>query len=199
MNTRILTLSAVVGSLVLLMLGGLYYMSRPVASVQSWGTVATIAPQYQAAGSEPQLSIPEGRKLYRNEKYNFKLAVPEDLQVSEDDEPGGLTVVFMNENKTRAFQIFATPYVGHLITEERLKMDLPGGKFENPIEVLVDGARGTIFFSTDESVGETREVWFIHGDYLYEVTAPKQLDEWISGIVSTWRFLKAPQNKAIMQ
>ena len=37
--------------------------------------------------------------------------------------------------------------------------------------------------------GDTREVWFIHGGYLYEVTTYKELDIWLAGIMRTWKFI----------
>ena len=37
-------------------------------------------------------------------------------------------------------------------------------------------------------MGDTREVWFIHGGFLYEVTTYKQLDSWLAPIMQTWQF-----------
>jgi hypothetical protein len=33
-----------------------------------------------------------------------------------------------------------------------------------------------------------REIWFIHGGFLYEVTTYKQLDSWLTPIMQTWQF-----------
>jgi len=148
-------------------------------------------------GVEPELEVSGGSMLYRNAKYNFKLVHPAELQVTETENNGTFTVVFANSDATEAFQIFITPYAGWFVSEERIAMDIPSGKIENPVDVLIDGVKGTIFFSEHAAVGETREVWFLHGDYLYEVTAPKLLDEWLSHIMTTWRFLRAPENTVI--
>jgi hypothetical protein len=53
----------------------------------------------------------------------------------------------------------------------------------------MDGARGTMFFSSYPRLNDTREVWFIHGGYLYEVTTFKQLDSWLGQIMQTWKFI----------
>jgi hypothetical protein len=37
-------------------------------------------------------------------------------------------------------------------------------------------------------MGDTREVWFIKGGFLYEVTTYKQLDTWLAQILQTWQF-----------
>ena len=45
-----------------------------------------------------------------------------------------------------------------------------------------------MFFSKNGLMGDTREVWFTHGGYLYEVTTYKELDPWLSGIMASWKF-----------
>lgn len=181
----------------LLGVGLLMYFKVPPFVLSAWNQEpeqkVEIDSAYTKTEGEAELAIPEGSKLYRNEKYNFKFIIPEDLSVQETEENGTFTAVFMNPDNTLGFQIFITPYAGWFVTEDRIKMDIPSGKVENQVEVLVDGTKGTIFFSEHAGIGETREVWFLHGDYLYEVTTPKLLDEWLSHIMTTWRFLKAPQ------
>jgi hypothetical protein len=33
-------------------------------------------------------------------------------------------------------------------------------------------------------------VWFIHGGFLYEVTAYKELDTWLKPILQSWQFIQ---------
>ena len=56
-------------------------------------------------------------------------------------------------------------------------------------DVLVDGARGTKFYGYNTTLGDTRELWFIHNGFLYEVTTFKELDEWLGSIIQTWKFI----------
>ena len=56
-------------------------------------------------------------------------------------------------------------------------------------DVTIDGATATSFYSTNALLGETAEVWFIRGGYLFEVTSPKSEAAWLSQIMSTWQFL----------
>ena len=60
---------------------------------------------------------------------------------------------------------------------------------QSPTDILVDDARGTMFFGKNGIMGDTREVWFIHGGFLYEVTTYKELDTWLGGIMRTWKFI----------
>jgi hypothetical protein len=59
---------------------------------------------------------------------------------------------------------------------------------KEPTEIMIDGTRATMFFGHNPIMGDTREVWFIHGGYLYEVTTYKELDQWLADIMKTWRF-----------
>ena len=59
----------------------------------------------------------------------------------------------------------------------------------NPTFGLIDGASAASFYSTDVRLGDTYEVWFIHGGYLYEVTTLKPLDAWLQNIMQTWVFI----------
>jgi hypothetical protein len=55
--------------------------------------------------------------------------------------------------------------------------------------VTVDGARGIEFFSNAPRMNDTREVCFIHGGFLYEVTTYKELDAWLQPILQSWQFI----------
>ena len=43
-------------------------------------------------------------------------------------------------------------------------MDEPSGVYKEPREVIVDGVCATAFFGNNDIMGDTQEVWFIHGD-----------------------------------
>ena len=62
---------------------------------------------------------------------------------------------------------------------------------ENPQNVLTGAKKniqGLIFFSKDESVGKTREVWFVHDEFLYQVTGHADLDSLIGQVMDSMKF-----------
>jgi len=90
----------------------------------------------------------------------------------------------------KSFQIFISPFdePGPL-TKERVKQDLPDLIINNPEQrVLKNGAVALVFFSEESSIGETREIWFVHNGYLYQISTYKELDSLVAKIISTWRF-----------
>ena len=69
-----------------------------------------------------------------------------------------------------------TPYNNSQITDAQFKLDEPSGVKIDPTDVTVDGASGIEFLSSAPRLNDTREVWFIHGGFLYEVPTYKELD-----------------------
>lgn len=135
-------------------------------------------------------SVPDGMAEYRNERFGFSLLNAESIRVNEYEEAGTLTVTFQYPDTNQGFQIYILPYSEETISDERFRKDVPSGVMQEPQDVLIDGVRGTMFFSRDSLMGETREVWFTHDGYLYEVTTFKALDAWLSQVMQTWQFIR---------
>jgi hypothetical protein len=38
-------------------------------------------------------------------------------------------------------------------------------------------------------MNDTREVWFIHGNFLYELTTYKGVDAWQTQAIQSWHFI----------
>ena len=127
---------------------------------------------------------------YRDATYHLSLFYPGELSARTYDEvDGAATIDFQSVEKGEGFQIFIVPYSGTTVSAQRFKQDEPSGVRNNPTYGLVDGASVSSFYSTDASLGDTYEVWFIHGGYLYEVTTLKPLDAWLQNIMQTWLFI----------
>lgn len=140
--------------------------------------------------SAPARKPPEGMREYRSAAYRFSLFYPQELAVAERPEGGGAaTVTFQNIEKAEGFQIFIVPYGEPQVSEKRFRQDVPSGVRESVTNIVVGGATGAAFYSTDAELGATREVWFVRGGFLYEVTTLKPLDAWLGEIIQTWRFL----------
>lgn|SRR3989344_6749506 len=138
----------------------------------------------------PPRTPPAGAKEYRNTTYRFSLFYPEGLGVEEFDEGGGArTIIFQNPERGQGFQIFIVPYAAPQVSMERFKKDQPSGVMQDPHDLKIDGAIATLFTGKDAFLGDTREVWFIRGGYLFEVTTVKALDEWLGNIMLTWKFI----------
>jgi len=129
-------------------------------------------------------------RIYKNLLLHFSLVFPKDLKVREyDDKTSASTITFEDDTGEKGFQIFVVPYTEDYIKTERFKKDVPSGVMQEPVDIIIDGARATMFYSKNDVMGDTREIWFIKNGFLYEVTTYARLDSWLALILSTWRFL----------
>jgi len=193
MNARTGILSAVGVATLIIIIGATFYALQRAHT----STATTAAPQPSTTSNIPAAALaafiprtpPQGWKEYDNATYDFSLFYPDDLSLTDHDEPDDEhTAVFDDPAGNYGFQIFVAPYAGTQITQDRFLLDDPSGVMQDPTDVTVDGVRGTIFFSSNAIMGDTRELWFIRGGYLYEVTTYKPLDTWLADIMKTWQF-----------
>jgi len=115
---------------------------------------------------------------------------PDELAAEEYQEQGrALTVTFQNSDNSEAFEVYVTRYSGTQITPAEFEADEPSGVMQQPTDVTIGGVRATMFYGNNPIMGDTREVWFINGGYLYEVATYKSLDTWLAGTMQSWKFL----------
>jgi hypothetical protein len=107
---------------------------------------------------------------------------------SRDNGGGSHTFAFIGPSPGEAFQVFIVPYTQNTITPERFKIDDPSGVMKDTTTTTVAGVQATSFGYNDQ-MGDTREVWFIHAGFLYEITTYQPLAPWLMQIVQTWRFI----------
>lgn len=131
-----------------------------------------------------------GQKVYSNLLLKFSLLYPDNLTKREYSDGDTSTIVFEDKDRGEGFQIFIVPHEGAEVSAERFKMDVPSGVMKEPQNIFVDGVPAQKFYSQNQIVGETVEVWFIYEGLLYEVTAPKVLEQWLSEILRSWSFMK---------
>ena len=68
-------------------------------------------------------------------------------------------------------------------------MDEPSSVRNDQTETSFDGALALAFHGFDAVMGQTYEVWFIKGDFLYEGSTYKGLEPGLNEIMSTRRFI----------
>lgn len=146
-------------------------------------------------------------ETYASPDFGFSFNYPKDFTVSELDDETGHTVLLQKQNAREGFQIYISvfdepfdPAQGKPgpITPERIKQDLPDMIINAPQEVLIGEKKdipALIFLSKHESLGDVREVWFvwpfdpaIAGNYLFQLTAYADMDNFVGPILETLRF-----------
>lgn len=130
-----------------------------------------------------------GYKHYTNDAYQFSLFYPNTFLVSEHPEKNrAMTITFQDPSTLKGFQLFVLPYTESTISEERFTLDVPSGVRENVLKSYIDGIEAVSFESELQNFGETKELWFIHYGYLYELTAEKGNEELLEAVRQSWEF-----------
>jgi hypothetical protein len=188
--------------LALILIFGGVYLAWKLSKYREQQSADLSAGEANETGSEQTFVLLDNENLmesmnineyqtYSNSKYNFSFKYPKGFTVANFQEGEyGETILIRKHGAKDAFQIFISPFdePGSL-TKERILKDVPDMVIENAENrILKNGAPGLIFFSQEPSLGRTREVWFIHNGYLYQVSTYVELDRWLANILSTWRF-----------
>ncbi len=166
---------------------GLYWFwHRPAGTFASSFSFVPVA-----AGSAFTSTVSTtGYLSYTNQQYHFALLYPPNVRLKEYQEGGGaFTAAFQDLSTNEGFEVYVTPYSDSQVTLARFNEDEPSGVLEDPTTIVVDGTPAVMFYGSNAVMGDTREVWFIKGGYLYEVTTYKELDQWLSQIMATWKFI----------
>jgi hypothetical protein len=135
-------------------------------------------------------TVSDKYKEYRNKNYGFSVNYPAQIPPLEFHDRGDvLDILFQGAAGEPGFDISVEPINDTTITPERFNMDEPSGVKQDAHDIVIDGAPGISFFGFDARVGQTREIWFIHNHFLYEVTTYKELGSDLSDNMQTWRFI----------
>lgn len=135
-------------------------------------------------------AIPEGWMPFESVELGFSLWHPQELGTNIVRNGPARTVVLEDAAGNAGIQIFVVPYPDTVITENRFKMDVPSGVIRNMQQTVVAGVNAVTFESTDQSLGNTFEVWMIFEGYLYEITTYSDLRQWVTeSLLPTWRFI----------
>jgi hypothetical protein len=178
-------LGIIIGSGVLLFAAGKTTSAQAASPALAFTTDEATSTASEIAATPP----PAGYLPYSNQHYRFSVYYPPILQVhSYSESADAFTVAFQNPTTNVGFEVYVTPYSGALITEQEFKLDEPSGVENQPTHVTIDGVPATAFYGSNSIMGDTREIWFIHGGFLYEVTTYKELDSWLTPIMQTWQF-----------
>jgi len=137
-------------------------------------------------------SVESGKQRYTNTKYNFSFVYPKGFTIGSFKEGvDGEIVLVQDEKKQQGFQVYIIPFdESGPLTLSRIKQDLPDLQIENPQIVVIAGSsiEALLFESQSDSYDKSREIWFIYGGFMYQVTTRADGDTLIGPVMESWRF-----------
>ena len=136
-----------------------------------------------------------GWVVYNYSKYGFTFQCPGELKIStfQEGEYGDMILAQNTQSEEKqGFQVFISPFDEQgPITKERILQDLPNMRIDQSQDVIItkDNIQALIFLSDEESFENTREIWFVYNDYLYQVSTYAGQDGFIGKVLETLDFL----------
>lgn len=165
-------------AILLLVAAGIWYLAKDNGGerAKNW------------AGNYP-FTNPELKLRYADPDLGFFVDYPEGFTVNNTGEDNVKILVFSKNDSGESFQIFIMPYdEPGPITPERILIDQPKMVIKQPQTVDIAGEKVLVFFSTDPDIGDVREAWFIHKDYLYQASTYAKYDELLAKVMATFKF-----------
>lgn len=149
----------------------------------------------QAASSELTIvSKADLSNTYNDPIYHFSLNYPAGLKVSTfPNADGAGDYVLIADNKTGiGMQIFISPFdePASALTADRIKKDAPSLAVINPQPLSGKELGSGISFLDGDDTKANRQVWFVAGGNLYQITAPKGFDATLGKILATMKMGK---------
>lgn len=137
-----------------------------------------------------QAGISAAFRTYTHSVHGFSFDYPADWVIDDSfKEEGEEAVLIQNEETGIAVFIYPFDEPGP-ITKKRVLKDVPDMKIENEIALKI--ANGSIdalgFDSNERELGPTKEVWFVYGGYLYQISGAEGSGETLYKVVSSWKF-----------
>lgn len=155
----------------------------------------------QTSGSELPVSAAPALPLtqtYTNDTYHFTVKYPASSTPNAFANPdtsaaGGGDMIVIADDAGMGAQILVTPFDEPVtaLTVDRIKQDLPDLTILSPQDVLLgpDGANGKgVAFLDGTTTDASRQIWFIAGKHLYQITAPVSFDATLQAMLNTWQF-----------
>lgn len=167
------------------------------AGIYTWRTIGGIGDKEKASLELAQLQSGQDQGgqdnltgLYTNNTYHFSLRYPTNFTVNDlVTNEGNNVIMIEGKGENEQFQILVSAFdENEPLTQERIERDLPDFIIEEPRAITISGAPALIFWSEDEVLGKTREVWFTHKEALFQVSAPAVFDQTLSQVMATWSF-----------
>ncbi|HMA59578.1 MAG TPA: hypothetical protein VKN64_04725 [Halanaerobiales bacterium] len=138
-------------------------------------------------------SLPEElfTEKYEDEEFNFSFKYPKDFNIGKFKNGEDSKIILVQYPKKKiGVQIIITPLDEKTeLTKELINERVPSYTVENPQPVEIDGKkRGLVFKSKNDNFGESREIWFIFRDILYQISSYQSLDPFIKTFFETFQF-----------
>ncbi len=144
----------------------------------------------QPDGGQPENAIPAGGSgSYTDSVYGFSFSYTPGHTVGRFEQGEGDVVLVQSPDKSAGFQVYVVPFdeAGPL-TAGRIAKDLPDMPMQNVQEISFGPSKEESIQAVRFTSGQSREVWFIHEQVLYQISADISQDDAVVEMLKSWRW-----------
>ena len=125
---------------------------------------------------------------FTHQNPNFSFQIPEGFTVGQIDEAAGKSIFVQNINTGLGFQVFVSPFNENInvLTEERIRKDLPALVIEKSQKIQINGSEGVAFVSQNQAFGRSREIWFVYNNFLYQMSTYIESEALLQKVLDTF-------------
>lgn len=131
--------------------------------------------------------VPDPGERYTNSTYRFAVTMPVGFSARELE-----GAVVIENGAGDGIQVLITPLGEDIrvLTEGRIRADIPDLAISGAQSVEVGADHTGLAFRSDNEAfdGASREVWFVFGGDLYQISTYDRLDPLLRAMFSTWEF-----------
>ena len=164
----------------------------PLLAAQAANSAGLSQAAALAASTTAEATFPN---VYKNATYGFSFRYPNTLKVGESTSvsSGATTILAQDVAQHIGFQIYITPFTDSdpVITAARVAGSIPNLDMRGVVRAqLSRSSEGVSFVSKDASFGESRQVWVVYKQHLYQISTYSSQDALLNKVLATWAFGK---------
>lgn len=189
MSTRNTAIIAIMLALAI----GAFFMLRDGSTGQEAAVASATSAPRPSFQPEEEIRDLVYTETYTHTNPSFSFRHPTDFRVASTREGAGELITVQNTSTGTGLQIYITPAdpTVNTVTIEEIQRDLPDLVVRDVQEVLIGEGNGKgVAFLSDNPLfsGDSREVWFAWGGWLYQISTYTELDAFLQGLFGTWEF-----------
>jgi len=126
--------------------------------------------------------------IFKHPSLSFSFEYLSNYNLSQLGDGAGETILVQKDGQ--GAQVYISDFLAEVVFNAQLvKQELAGEKMDNLKDISMFGGFPAVSFSSsDPSLGDTLEVWFVRGEKLYQITAQAGRGELLKTLAESWRF-----------
>lgn len=133
--------------------------------------------------------ISNSKNIFEHPTLAFSFEYLSEYSITELNDDGGGTILLQKNGKGTQIYITDFYYSDLNFNAEFVKKELEGEKVSDLKDIMAKGNFSAVSFaSSDPSLGDTLEIWFVKDSKLYQITTQLGNEKLAETVIDSWKF-----------